>query len=84
MFAVIFAATSGADGKVAALTVSKVIDPSTGTTNAVAQPIPPEFVVAARRHLQGKTYPASDHFSTYLFFDPKQPTRADLEPPPHR
>lgn len=81
LYAVIFDVAVDPSGKVDALSVVKVIDPATGTTDAVDVDVPPAFIAAARSHLSERTYPASrKQFYTYIYYDPKQPERADIDP----
>ena len=81
LYAVVFEATVNSAGKIDTLKVSKVIDPSSGTTDAVAVAVPQGYVAAARAFLSRRTY-ATDpkQFFTYTFYDPSQPTRADIDP----
>lgn len=81
LYAVIFDVAVDSSGKVDTLSVVKVIDPATGTTDAVDVEVPPAFVAAVRNHLLERTYPASqEQFYTYIFYDPQQPERADIDP----
>ena len=81
LYAVVFRATVSPAGKIDTLEVSKVIDPSSGTTNAVEIVVPQSYVVAARTFLSRRTYPSDPkQFFTYTFYDPLQPTRADIDP----
>ncbi len=81
LYAVIFDVSVDSSGKVSSLTVEKVIDPASGTTDAVEVDVPDSFVSAAHNHLLQRTYPASrKQFFTYIFYDPAQPDRADIDP----
>jgi hypothetical protein len=81
LYAVVFQATVNSAGKIDTLEVSKVIDPSSGTTDAVDVAVPQSYVVAARAFLSKRTYPSDPRqFFTYTFHDPSQPTRADIDP----
>ena len=81
IYAVIFQATTNAAGKIQSLQVSKVIDPTTGTTAAVDIRVPMAYVDAARTMLAKKTYPDGEKtFYTYTFYDPMHPTAADIDP----
>jgi|GEM_PF-1818521 len=81
IYAVIFQATTNAAGKIQSLQVSKVIDPTTGTTAAVDIRVPTAYVDAARTMLAKKTYPDGEKtFYTYTFYDPMHPTAADIDP----
>ena len=81
LYAVIFDVAVDASGKVDSLAVSKVIDPASGTTDPVGVEVPESFVAAARNKLLERTYPASrKQFYTYIFYDPLQPDRADIDP----
>lgn len=81
IYAVIFQATTNAAGKIQLLQVSKVIDPTTGTTAAVDIRVPTAYVDAARTMLAKKTYPdGGKTFYTYTFYDPMHPTVANIDP----
>ena len=81
IYAVVFAATVDSNGKIDTLVVSKVIDPSSGTTDAVEVAVPKDYLAAARDLLRQRTYPTNPgHFFTYTFFDPTQPSKADIDP----
>lgn len=81
LYGVIFDVAIDASGKVDRLSVAKVIDPASGTTDAVDIEVPPSFIAAARTYLLERTYPPSrKQFYTYIFYDPQQPERADIDP----
>lgn len=81
LYAVIFEVTVDAAGKVNSLKISKVIDPNTGSTDAIDLPVPEEYVTAVRKHLLKRTYDTKDgQFYTYIFYDPAHPSRADIDP----
>lgn len=81
LYAVVFEATVNPAGKIDTLKVSKVIDPSSGTTDAVEVEVPQGYVAAARAFLSKRIYPTDPkRFFTYTFYDPSQPTRADIDP----
>lgn len=81
IYAVIFQARTNAAGKIQSLQLSKVIDPTTGTTAAVDIRVPTAYVDAARAMLAKKTYPNGENtFYTYTFYDPMHPTVADIDP----
>lgn len=81
VYGVIFEVSLGQDGKVDELTVAKVIDPSSGSTDPVAVTVPEAYVAAAKEYLRMRTYPTDEtRFFTYLFYDPSRPTAAAFEP----
>ena len=81
LYAVIFDVTVNAAGVVESLKVAKVIDPRSGTTNAVEIAVPDRYVSAARAFLRKRNYGTdSPHFNTWLFYDPNRPDRADIDP----
>jgi len=81
LYAVVFQVSVNSSGKVEALKVAKVIDPSSGTTNPVDVPVPQSYVAAARAFLSKRSYTAAPkQFFTYTFYDPSQPERADIDP----
>jgi hypothetical protein len=81
IYAVIFDVTVDSAGKIDSIKVAKVIDPNTHSTNAVDVVVPSSFIAAARTFLSRRGYDTNpNHFSTYLFFDPERPTKADIDP----
>ena len=87
LFAVIFAVTVDAKGKVSSFRVSKVTDALSGSTAAVNVPVPESYVAAARAKFAAaaeKKPPspgeANKEFFTYYYFDPRQPTNVDIDP----
>ena len=81
LYAVIFDVTVNSAGVVDKLKVAKVIDPSSGTTNAVEVAVPAIYLSAARAFLRKRNYGVdSPHFNTWLFYDPNRPDRADIDP----
>ncbi len=81
LYAVVFEVTVTPDGKIATLKVSKVIDPTSRSTDAVAVDVPGAYIDAVRAFLNDRTYPTSPSpFYTYAYYDPSQPTRADIDP----
>jgi hypothetical protein len=81
LYAVLFEVTLNASGKVDTLKVSKVIDPNSGSTDAVDIPVPAEYLAAAKTSLLKRTYdPKEKQFFTYTFYDPSRPSQADIDP----
>jgi hypothetical protein len=81
LYAVIFDATANSAGILQTLKVAKVIDPSTHSTDAVNVAVPDSYLSAAKALLIKTNYgPDSAHFSTWLFYDPARPNRADIDP----
>jgi hypothetical protein len=81
IYAVIFDVTVDSSGKIDTMKVDKVIDPSKHSTDAVDVVVPSAFLSAARTFLSRRVYDTNpSHFSTYLFFDPQRPTKADIDP----
>jgi len=81
LYAVIFDVTVNSTGKVETLKVAKVIDPGTHTTDAVNVPVPDSYLTAAKALLIKTNYgPDPTHFTTWLFYDPARPNRADIDP----
>ena len=81
LYAVIFQVTVNSSGKVDTLKISKVLDPSSGSTEAVNVPIPESYVAAAQAFLSRRTYSAEPkQFFTYTFYDPSRPAKADIDP----
>ena len=81
LYAVIFEVTVNSAGKVEALKVAKVIDPSTHSTDAGSVAVPDSYLTAAKALLIKTNYGSDPtHFNTWLFFDPGRPNRADIDP----
>lgn len=86
LFAVIFAFVINEEGELRSFRVSKVIDPGSGSTDAVDEKVPERYIAAARARFMAKDHQATvvdgelKEMFTYFFFDPKQPTRADIGP----
>ena len=81
LYAVIFDVTVNSAGMVETLKVTKVIDPSTHSTDAVNIAVPDSYLSAARALLIKTKYnPDPTHFNTWLFYDPARPNRADIDP----
>jgi hypothetical protein len=77
-YSVIFEVTVDAERHVA-VAVSKVIDPATGSTDAVAVKVPDSYVEAARRKIAARAdLKANAHFFTYSWFDPDLPDEMNL------
>jgi hypothetical protein len=86
LYAVVFGFVVDEGGKLKSFRVSKVIDPESGSTDAVDLRVPDSYLSAARAQLMKKTLKPTveggkpKEMFTYFFFDPKQPTRADIDP----
>jgi hypothetical protein len=86
LYAVVFGFVIDESGKLQSFRVSKVIDPQSGSTDAVNLRVPDAYMAAARTQLMKKSHNATvengkpKEMFTYFFFDPKQPTRADIDP----
>lgn len=86
LYVVVFGFVVDESGKLKSFRVSKVIDPQSGSTDAVDVKVPDTYQSAARAQLMKKTLkPMIENgklkeMFTYYFFNPKQPTRADIDP----
>lgn len=80
LYGVIFEADADQRGKVSQLTVSKVIDPQSGSTAPIQLNVPEMFVAAFRTEISRRDYPPGKHFFTYGFYDPERPAKADISP----
>lgn len=81
VYAVIFEITVDAEGKLASVTVSKVIDPRTGSTDAVKVQVPDSYVEAMRAKLAAQTFdPAKPRFYMFRYYDPRMPGNIDAPP----
>ncbi len=78
-YAVIFEVTRSADGNVGELKVSKVIDPTTGSTDAVDIAIPAVYIERARQKVKASAVSrAKLHYFTYFLFDPRDPENVEI------
>jgi hypothetical protein len=79
-YSVFFLVTVDSAGKISSLQVVQVRDvkgPGSGPVNVT---VPESYVAAARAFLSESTYRGPNQFVTYTFFDPTQPSRADINP----
>jgi len=80
VYSVIFGLTVDAKSRVDAFRVSKVTDPMSGTTKAVAVAVPEAYVEAARLKAKARHYKPSVNngepveFFTYYFYAPTFPS----------
>ncbi len=86
LYAVVFGFVIDESGELRSFRVEKVVDPDSGSTEAVDVRVPDSYVSAARAQVMAKGYKgmlehgAPKEMYTYFFFDPKQPDRADIHP----
>jgi len=84
LYGVIFGITIDEKGELISLRVSKVIDPKSGSTDAVDVAVPDSYVSAVRELVIAKKYEPRlkdgkpVEFFTWFYFDPADPTRADV------
>jgi hypothetical protein len=89
IYSVIFGITIDADSKLQGFKVSKVIDPKSGSTDAVDVQIPQAYIDAARKKAEAKQYKPKlvdgkpVEFFTYFHYTPKSPATVitDLDQP---
>ena len=85
LYAVVFGVTVGADSKLQAFHVSKVIEPKTQKTDAVDVPVPPAYLDAARKKFEAQPHePKLENgqpveFFTYFFYTPAHPATVITE-----
>jgi hypothetical protein len=84
LYAVTFEVNTDGNGKVSAMSVSKVTDPYSGTTDPIKLDVPGEFIAASRDQLLKRGYPPNQHFYTYIYYDPQRPTKGDIDPGDNR
>lgn len=86
LYAVIFGIVVDRNDQVTKVRVPKVIDPATGTQDAVSVRPADVYVSAAEKFIRTKGYKANlqdgepVEFFTYFFYDPTQPDRIDIDP----
>lgn len=85
-YAVIFGVTLNEKGDLRALRVVKVLEPVSGSKEAVRIKIPKAFIESARNIIKAKKLEPEikngkpEEFFTYFYYDPSQPSRADFDP----
>ena len=90
IYAVVFGVLFDEQGNVKQLRLLKVLEPRRGNAEATGVEIPEEYVESVRKLLSSPRYRPQpetikpEEVFTYFFFDPSQPTRADLDPRPRR
>ena len=78
LYAVILAVTQNPDGSVRKVALSKVIEPATGTTEAVKIDVPAKFVEEAEKLIRARKYDVDTTkkdgiilpFATYYYYAP--------------
>lgn len=86
LYAVVFGFVIDESGELKSFRVEKIVDPDSGSTEAVDVKVPDSYVSAARAQVMAKGYKGTLEHGTpeemyaYFFFDPKQPDRADIQP----
>ena len=79
LFAVIFGITINSDKSVENIRINRVIDPSSGSPEAIDMPVPQIFIESAEMHIKAQNYEPkiengkAKEFFTYFFFDPETP-----------
>ena len=79
-YSVFFLVTVDSAGKISSLQVVQVRDVKGSSSGPVNVTVPESYVDAARAFLSRRTYSGPNQFVTYTFFDPTQPSRADINP----
>lgn len=79
-YSVFFLVTVNSAGKISSLKVVQVRDVKGADSSPVNMTVPESYVAAARVFLSKRTYNGPSQFVTYTFFDPTQPSRADINP----
>jgi hypothetical protein len=79
-YSVFFLVTVNAAGQISSLQVVQVRDVKGPTSAPVQVTLPESYVVAARAFLSKRPYKGPSQFVTYTFYDPSQPSRADINP----
>jgi hypothetical protein len=90
IYAVVFGVLFDEQGNVKQLRLLKVLEPRKGNAEATGVEIPEAYVESVHKLLSSPRYRPSpemvkpEEVFTYFFYDPNQPTRADLDPRPRR
>lgn len=79
-YSVFFLVTVNAAGKISSLRVVQVRDVKDPDSRPVQLTVPPSYVAAAREFLSRRPYQGPRQFVDYTFYDPSQPSRADINP----
>lgn len=86
LYAVIFGLTVNEQGQLTKLTLNRVIDPSSGSTDAVDVEVSDIYVESMRKFLSSwKLKPKMEdgkpvEFFQYFFYDPNRPEKVDIDP----
>lgn len=79
LFAVIFGITINSDKSIENIRINRVIDPSSGSPDAIDLPVPQIYIESAKMHIKAQNYEPqiengkAKEFFTYFFFDPERP-----------
>jgi len=79
-YSVFFLVTVDAAGKISSLKVVQVRDVKGPSSGPVQVTVPASYVTAARAFLSKRPYKGPSQFVDYTFYDPSQPSRADISP----
>src|SRR6185437_14406344 len=79
-YSVFFLVTVDAAGKISSLRVVQVRDVKGPNSGPVQVSVPASYVTAARAFLSKRPYKGPSQFVEYTFYDPSQPSRADINP----
>lgn len=79
-YSVFFLVTVNAAGEISSLKVVQVRDVKGAGSGPVQVTVPASYVAAARAFLSKRPYKGPSQFVDYTFYDPSQPSRADINP----
>lgn len=79
-YSVFFLVTVDATGQISSLKVVQVRDVKGPGSGPVQVTVPASYVAAARAFLSKRPYKGPAQFVDYTFYDPSQPSRADINP----
>jgi hypothetical protein len=83
-YSVFFLVKVDSAGEISSLQVVQVRDINGPGSGPVQITVPDSYVAAARAFLSKRAYKGPNQFVTYTFYDPSQPSRADVNPHANR
>ena len=79
-YSVFFLVTVNSADQISSLQVVQVRTVEGASSHPVQLAVPPSYVAAARAFLAKRPYKGPSQFVVYTFYDPSQPSRADINP----
>ena len=84
IYGVIMEIAVGADGRMTDMKVSRVIAIASESAGEISTPLPDVFLASGRQRLEKVRFKEEPPVYRFFVFDPSEPARADIGPPPEK